>query len=377
MNILLGITGGVAAFKSASILRLLTEKGHQVKVVATENALRFIGETTLANLSKNKVNIDLYEDTEQGAHIELAEWADKILIAPATASLIGRLANGIATDLLTNVVMASSSPVTIAPAMHSNMYTNKATTENLQKLLDQGVRVIEPTVGRLSGGDSGIGRLPEPAEIIAGFLAGPLSGLRAVVTLGGTREPIDSVRYIGNRSSGKQGLAFAKNLRDQGAHVVVISANVEIGITGFEVISANTHEQMKQQLENISCDILIMSAAVSDFSVSNSGEKLQRQNNQQLKLTPTKDLVQAFKQSNPETLVLGFSVADAAADWLSIAREKKSSKGLDFLFANTEEAFESDSNSGYLIGEDEIKLEGSKDHIAKLCIAEISKQLLK
>jgi len=171
LRILLGVTGGVAAFKSASIIRGLVDLGHEVRVIATQNALNFIGETTLANLSRNKVHVDLYADTEEGAHIELADWAEKVLIAPATASLIGRYANGIATDLLTNVLMATSAPVTIAPAMHSNMYMNQATQENLRRLKERGIVEIEPVVGRLSGNDSGIGRLPELNILFSSFLA--------------------------------------------------------------------------------------------------------------------------------------------------------------------------------------------------------------
>jgi phosphopantothenoylcysteine decarboxylase/phosphopantothenate--cysteine ligase len=377
LNILLGVTGGVAAFKSASILRLLTEKDHQVKVVATENALRFIGETTLANLSKNKVNVDLYADTEEGAHIELANWAEKILIAPATASLLGRLANGIATDLLTNVVMASNAPVTIAPAMHSNMYTNPATISNIEKLSAQGIDIIQPDVGRLSGADTGIGRLPEPEDIIGYFLGGPLSGIKVAVTLGGTQEPIDSVRYLGNKSSGKQGLSFAKELRNQGAEVTVLAANFDVDLRGFDVVSATTHQQMKHELDNLQCDVLVMAAAISDFTVDTSEQKLPRANQQQLTLIPTEDLVKRFKESNPKTLVFGFSVTDSSVDWLSVARDKKSRKGLDFLFANSTEAFGEDLNTGYLLGENELDMSGSKDEIAKLCVTEISKQLLK
>lgn len=378
MNILLGITGGVAAFKAASILRLLTEQGHQVRVVATENALRFIGETTLANLSKHKVNIDLYADAEEGAHIELAAWADKVIIAPATASLIGRLANGIATDLLTNVVMATDSQVTIAPAMHSNMYTNQATQANLQKLRDQGVQIIEPVVGRLSGKDSGIGRLPEPEDIVGRFIENlPLAGLNAVVTLGGTREAIDSVRFIGNRSSGKQGMAFAKALRDQGANVSLISSNLSVETEGFDSTEASSYQAMSEALKSVECDFLVMAAAVSDFTLTGSSQKLERSSEVSLSLTPTEDLIQRFKKANPQTIVLGFSVADEDTDWLAKAREKKTEKGLEYLFANTVSAFEDDDSHGVLIGEEEIEMSGSKQEIAKLCIDHIRKALLK
>jgi len=217
LHILLGVTGGIAAFKAATLIRAFTEHGHQVRVIATENALRFIGEPTLANLSNNKVHSDLYSETESGAHIELADWADKIIVAPATASFLGRIANGIATDLLTNVIMASDAQVFIAPAMHSNMYTNPATVQNISLLKSRGMLVIEPEVGRLSGEDTGVGRLPDPEHIVSQVLGtGPLAGMKAIVTLGGTQEAVDSVRYLGNRSSGKQGMSFAKALQNLG-----------------------------------------------------------------------------------------------------------------------------------------------------------------
>ncbi len=378
MRILLGITGGVAAFKAASIIRLLTEQGHQVRVIATENALRFIGETTLANLSKNKVNVDLYADTDEGAHIELADWAERVLIAPATASVIGRLANGIATDLLTNVVLATSAPVTIAPAMHSNMYLNPATQENLEKLKARGVEIIEPSVGRLSGNDSGIGRLPEPEDIVHSFMGVlPLAGIRAVVTMGGTRESIDSVRYIGNHSSGKQGMAFARALRDLGAEVKLIKAHTTVDTRGYETVSVSSHADLQKAMAESNCDLLIMAAAVSDFKVATNDKKLDRDSPQSISLQPTEDLVAEFKKNNPETIVLGFSVADSSADWLEKARAKRSSKGLEFLFANTTEAFDSDITHAFLIAEEELEFSGNKDVVAREVMQVIQKAILK
>lgn len=378
MRILLGVTGGVAAFKAASIIRLLTEQGHQVRVIATENALRFIGETTLANLSKNKVNVDLYADTDEGAHIELADWAERVLIAPATASVIGRLANGIATDLLTNVVLATSAPVTIAPAMHSNMYLNPATQENLEKLKVRGVEIIEPSVGRLSGNDSGIGRLPEPEDIVHSFMGVlPLAGIRAVVTMGGTRESIDSVRYIGNHSSGKQGMAFARALRDLGAEVKLIKAHTTVDTRGYETVSVSSHADLQKAMAESNCDLLIMAAAVSDFKVATNDKKLERDSPQSISLQPTEDLVAEFKKNNPETIVLGFSVADSSADWLEKARAKRSSKGLEFLFANTTEAFDSDTTHAFLIAEDELEFSGNKDVVAREVTQVIQKAILK
>ncbi len=375
MRILLGVTGGVAAFKSASIIRGLVDLGHDVRVIATKNALNFIGETTLANLSRNKVHVDLYADTEEGAHIELAEWAEKVLVAPATASLIGRYANGIATDLLINVLMATSAPVTIAPAMHSNMYTNQATQENLRRLRGRGVIEIEPVVGKLSGNDSGVGRLPEPEHIVQQFLGEhPLAGLRAVVTLGGTQEPIDTVRYIGNRSSGIQGLAFAKTLQDLGAEVRLIAANVSVATGNFETISAVSFEAMEKALNDTECEFLVMAAAVGDYRVESSAGKLPRAE-QTLTLKPNDDLVKKFKNANPSTTVLAFSVADQQEDWVGVGREKKLAKGVDYLLANSTTAFESEESVACLIGDDELMLEGSKQEIASKAIDHIKNSL--
>lgn len=375
MRILLGITGGVAAFKSASIIRGLVDLGHDVRVIATKNALNFIGEITLANLSRNKVHVDLYADTEEGAHIELADWAEKVLVAPATASLIGRYANGIATDLLTNVLMATSAPVTIAPAMHSNMYTNQATQENLRRLRERGVIEIEPVVGRLSGNDSGVGRLPEPDHIVGKFLGErALAGLRAVVTLGGTQEPIDTVRYIGNRSSGIQGLAFAKALQDMGAEVRLIAANVSVATGNFETITAVSFDALEKALNDIECDFLVMAAAIGDYRVESSAGKLPRAE-QTLTLKPNDDLVKKFKNANPSTTVLAFSVADQHEDWVRVGREKKLAKGVDYLLANSTAAFESEETVACLIGDDELMLEGSKQEIASKALDHIKNSL--
>jgi phosphopantothenoylcysteine decarboxylase/phosphopantothenate--cysteine ligase len=378
LRILLGITGGVAAFKSASILRLLIDRGHEVRVVATDNALQFIGETTLANLSGHKVNKELYQNTEDGAHIELAEWAEKILIAPLTASTLGRLANGIATDLLTNVVMASSSELTVAPAMHSNMYTSAPTQKNLQALREHGVVIIEPVVGRLSGGDSGIGRLPEPEQIVDSFLGDlPLSGISACVTLGGTQEPLDPVRFIGNRSSGKQGLAFANELRSLGASVKIIAANVDLPSSNIEVSTVTTFEDLDAEMANLHCDLLVMAAAVSDYSVEKSSTKIERSDELELRLVPTPDLVAKFKKNNPSTTVLAFSVGDDDSDWLAQARLKQKNKGVEFVFANTTQTFGSETNSGVLICEKEYEMSGTKSEIAKQVLKIIQKSLVK
>lgn len=373
MHILLGVTGGIAAFKAATLIREFSGRGHQVRVIATENALRFIGEPTLANLSKNKVHSDLYGETENGAHIELATWADKIVIAPATASFIGRMANGIATDLLTNVVMASDASVYLAPAMHSNMYTNPATVANLAVLRSRGMLVIEPEIGRLSGEDTGIGRLPEPKDVASLVLSdGLLSGIRAVVTLGGTSEPIDSVRYLGNRSSGKQGMAFARALQRLGAEVFLIAANTTVSTQGFQVSEVNSHKQMQSELSKRECDLLVMAAAVSDFTVKLHPGKITRDRELQLTLIPTEDIVSGYKETHPNTFVLAFCAADSETDWLETAKRKMVTKGVDAMFANTEQAFDADINQAFLISSAEIPLSGSKQDVAIQAVSHIA-----
>ena len=376
MHILLGVTGGIAAFKAATLIRAFTEHGHQVRVIATENALRFIGEPTLANLSNNKVHSDLYSETESGAHIELADWADKIIVAPATASFLGRIANGIATDLLTNVIMASDAQVFIAPAMHSNMYTNPATVQNISLLKSRGMLVIEPEVGRLSGEDTGVGRLPDPEQIVSQVLGtGPFAGMKAIVTLGGTQEAVDSVRYLGNRSSGKQGMSFAKALQNLGAQVLVIAANPTVAVLGFDVIKVTTHRQLQTELLGRKCDLLVMAAAVSDFEVKTQSGKLSRNSEQHLSLIPTEDIVAAYKEQNPDTYVLAFSAAESETDWIQTARDKKIQKGVEAVFANTEHAFESDSTTAVLIADSEVELSGTKDYVANRAVSHIANSL--
>ncbi|MTA95018.1 MAG: bifunctional phosphopantothenoylcysteine decarboxylase/phosphopantothenate--cysteine ligase CoaBC, partial [Actinobacteria bacterium] len=232
-NVIVGVTGGIAAYKSASLIRLFTEAGHNVQVVATENATRFIGKVTLEALSHNRVEMidpDLFTDVEGVKHVALAKSADLVVIAPATASFIAKIAAGIADDLLTTTVLTASCPIVIAPAMHTEMWDNKATVQNVSLLKTRGYQVVEPGVGRLTGEDSGVGRLAEPVDIFEAAIVNlgnkPLAGVRVLVTAGGTRERIDPARYVGNYSSGKQGIAFARAAKDLGATVHIIAANV-------------------------------------------------------------------------------------------------------------------------------------------------------
>ncbi|MEY4492389.1 MAG: hypothetical protein RL085_800, partial [Actinomycetota bacterium] len=229
-RIVLGVTGGIAAYKATAIIRLLTEAGHSVKVIPTQNALRFIGATTLEALSHNAVDPDLYTDVDSVKHIALAQEADLVIVAPATASFLARLASGVADDLLGNTLLATTAPVLVAPAMHTEMWFNAATQANVATLTSRNITILEPDAGRLTGEDSGVGRLPEPEVIVETALGllqtQDLIGQHFVITAGGTQEPIDPVRYIGNHSSGKQGIAIAKAAAHRGAKVTLIGANI-------------------------------------------------------------------------------------------------------------------------------------------------------
>jgi phosphopantothenoylcysteine decarboxylase/phosphopantothenate--cysteine ligase len=275
LQILVGVTGGIAAYKAAGVIRGFTELGHSVKVLPTQNALRFVGATTLEALSHNKVDPDLYTDVDSVKHIALAQEADLVVVAPATAAFIARYATGIADDLLLNVLLATKAQVVIAPAMHTEMWQHPATAANIATLRARGVVVIEPAVGRLTGDDSGPGRLPEPEQIVSEALEfltpKDLAGVRITIAAGGTREPIDTVRYIGNRSSGKQGLALADAASSRGAMVTLIAINLEQDLSRFENVelvstTAELEVALKSNLK--SADVVLMPAAVSDFRSS-------------------------------------------------------------------------------------------------------------
>ena len=271
-EVILGIGAGIAAYKSADVLRRLQDQGFGVTVVPTPSSLNFVGAATWEALSHRAVTTQVWEKVEEVRHISLAKEADYFLIAPATADLIARLAGGRADDLLTNLVLASDVPKMIVPAMHPSMWLDSATVANVAILRSRGFHVMEPEVGRLTGSDSGQGRFPETMSIVKEFLAvtgvhRDLEGKNIIVTAGGTREAIDPVRFIGNRSSGKQGISVAKAAVKRGAQVNLIAANVEIeNLDGVQITHVVTAAQMLKALESSfgSCDILVMSAAVAD-----------------------------------------------------------------------------------------------------------------
>ena len=382
---MVGVTGGIAAYKSAPLIRLFSEAGHSVQVVATNNAFKFIGKTTLEALSGNPISIvdpDLFTDVDQVKHIALAKSTDLIVIAPATASFIAKMTSGIADDLLTTTVLAATCPVIVAPAMHTEMWENKATTANIETLTLRGITIVWPAVGRLTGEDSGAGRLAEPEEIFETALAalgGPLSGKRVLVTAGGTREPIDAARFIGNFSSGKQGVAFARAAKLLGADVELIAANIDDSLTsGLKTINVGSALELSQALgaKLGSYDILVMAAAVADYKpIESTSTKLKRSElgeELNLSLVANPDIlaetVKRLKSSATKAVVVGFA-AEASNDLESLAKIKLAAKGCDYLIAN-------DISDGKVFGKDHTELVlvsqsgsntfvGSKQSVAK------------
>ena len=379
MRILLGITGGIAAYKAAGLVRGFSELGHEVTVLPTENALRFIGKPTLEALSGNPIDIDMYSDVASVRHVELGQQADLIVVAPATASFLARLATGLADDLLMNAVLASAAPVVVCPAMHSEMWTNPATQSNVATLIDRGIVVMNPASGRLTGDDSGPGRLPEVEEILE-FVTNRLllSGKKVLVTAGGTREPIDSVRFLGNSSSGKQGIEVAKAARDAGADVTLIAANVSVPLPkGVKVENVSTVAEMSAAMKP-GFDVLVMAAAVSDFHVANRTDgKLPSKVIPNLVLGENPDLVARYSSDNPETLVCGFALEDAQGPELSFrAKQKLGRKGLNMIVANSLSALSSDSNEVLVVdATGEQAFSGSKREIAQALIRLIAAKL--
>ncbi|MEY5023374.1 MAG: bifunctional phosphopantothenoylcysteine decarboxylase/phosphopantothenate--cysteine ligase CoaBC [Actinomycetota bacterium] len=377
MRILLGITGGIAAYKAANLIRGLSELGHEVTVVPTENALRFIGKPTLEALSGHAIETDMYQDVAQVRHVELGQQADLILIAPATASFLARFAAGIADDLMLNAVLASKAPVIVCPAMHTEMWLNPATQANVATLVSRGVRVMEPASGRLTGDDSGPGRLPEVAEIIEFAIAGlPLKGKHVIVTAGGTREPIDSVRYIGNSSSGRMGIELAKAARNAGAQVSLIAANIDLPLPkGIAVTHVSTVDELELAMDR-ECDVMIMAAAVSDFRVQNPYlGKLKRSNGLNLELTPTKDLIANYAANHPNSIHIAFALAEETKERLiEIARGKLWDKSVTAVIGNSFEALgNKDTLVQFVTQDDAIELSGSKAEVSKSILELVSK----
>jgi len=362
MRIVLGIGGGIAAYKSAVLLRLLTEAGHHVVPMPTRAALEFVGAPTWEALSGEPVSTDVFDRVDTVNHVRQGQAADLVIVAPATADLLARAAHGLADDLLTTTLLATEAPVLLAPAMHTQMWENPAVRENVAALRRQGRHVLDPASGRLTGQDTGPGRLPDPEAIRDAALAlvaepartptrPSLSGLRAVVSTGGTQEPLDPVRFLGNRSSGKQGLAVARALQAAGAQVDLVAGHTEVALPedaeGLSVHRVSTALELQEAMQRLSreADVVVMAAAVADFRPAEIAEsKIKKTDDDNdaptIVLTRNPDilrgLVQARDDSGREQLIVGFAAetGDAQTDPLEFGRAKLVRKGCDLLCVN-------------------------------------------
>ncbi|HUX71829.1 MAG TPA: bifunctional phosphopantothenoylcysteine decarboxylase/phosphopantothenate--cysteine ligase CoaBC, partial [Cellulomonadaceae bacterium] len=328
MRIVLGVAGGIAAYKSVLLLRLLREAGHDVRVVPTRSALQFVGRATWEALSGEPVTAEVFEDVDEVAHVAIGRAADLVVVAPATADLLARAASGRADDLLTATLLTAGCPVLLAPAMHSEMWAHPATRSNVATLRSRGVHVLEPDSGRLTGADSGPGRLPEPESLMAAALAlvpsrpDDLSGRRVVISTGGTREPLDPVRYLGNRSSGRQGYALAAAAVARGADVVVVAANVALPPpAGVHLVAVETAAELRDAVREaaLGADAVVMAAAVADFRpVRAEDAKIKKTTGVpvlSVDLVETVDvLAELVADRRPGRVVVGFAAETGDAD---------------------------------------------------------------
>ena len=387
-EVVLGVGGGIAAYKSCDLLRRLKDHGYAVTVVPTPSSLNFVGSATWEALSGRKVTSEVFESVEEVRHVSLAKKANFIIIAPATADLIARISAGRADDLLTNVVLASNSPILIVPAMHPEMWNDAATKANVQTLRSRGYHVMDPDVGALTSGDVGQGRFPETARILEEFSSltqsrADLLGKKVLITAGGTREAIDPVRFIGNQSSGKQGYAVARAALQRGAEVTLIAANTSLSdIEGVRIIKVESASQMLSSLESefSQADILVMSAAVADARPSQIADmKIKKSDYTNIALVENPDLLRTIAASKKGQIIVGFA-AETSED-LQVAREKMDAKGADVLYLNDVSAgdiFNSETTHGFILakGKEPSKVsQTTKDTLAHQLLDEALLQL--
>jgi phosphopantothenoylcysteine decarboxylase/phosphopantothenate--cysteine ligase len=393
-RIIVGVAGGIAAYKACSVVRQLTEAGHQVRVVPTESALKFVGAATFEALSGQPVRTGVFEDVPEVPHVRIGQEADLVVVAPATADVLARAVSGRADDLLTATLLTARCPVLFAPAMHTEMWLHPATCENVATLRRRGAVVLEPASGRLTGADSGPGRLPEPEEIttFAGLLldradAMPydLAGVKMLVTAGGTREPLDPVRFIGNRSSGKQGYAVARVAAQRGADVTLIAGNTA-GLAdpaGVDVVHIGSATQLRDAVSKHAPDanVLVMAAAVADFRpthVATTKIKKGASEPSSIDLVRNDDVLAGAVHARSDgqlpnmRAIVGFAAetGDANGDVLFHARAKLRRKGCDLLVVNAVgegRAFEVDNNDGWLLSAD--GTESALEHGSKTLMA--------
>lgn len=347
MRVVVGVTGGIACYKAVSVVRELVLLGHDVHVVPTHSALSFVGRATWEAISRNPVDADVFSGVDQVRHVSLGQSADVVIVAPATAHFLAQYANGLAPDLLGTTLLATTAPVVVAPAMHTEMWEHPATQHNLNTLIGRGVTVIGPASGRLTGNDVGPGRMAEPDDIVRGALAlvlpQPLFGKRVVISAGGTREALDPVRFIGNRSSGHMGIALAEQAARRGAEVTLVHAPLEVpvpsGVRGIPVTTAaDMHTAMLA--ESPTADIVIMAAAVADWFVSEpAARKVSKSSDDTWTITlqKTPDIVADLAQRRPDgQIIVGFAAETVATDdeLITRAQAKLDAKRCDVIVAN-------------------------------------------
>jgi len=350
--VVLGVTGGIAAYKSADLIRRLKEQDLDVQVITTKSALKFVGETTFAALSGHPVISDIWNNAHEVEHVNVAKKADAIVVAPATADFLAHLAYGFANDVLLATLLVAKCPIILAPAMHTEMWENSATKENVATLRKRGFLVLDPAVGKLTGEDSGVGRLPDTTEIAQvvrqvinrknANLGKDLVGLNVLISAGGTREAIDPVRFIGNRASGKQGVALALSALSRGAKVTLVGANLSVNVpAGVEFISANTAKEMQEQMQLRagSADVVIMNAAVADYFIANPDENKIKKKDEKLtiELDKTTDILSVLADSKPiKQYLVGFAAETTTDDddLIASAKSKLESKKADLIVGN-------------------------------------------
>ena len=386
-SVVLGVSGGIAAYKAVELLRQLSEAGHRVRVVPTAAALEFVGAPTWAALSGQPATASTWDDVAEVPHVRIGQEADLVVVAPATADLLARAAHGLADDLLTSTLLTARCPVVMAPAMHTEMWEHPATQANVALLRARGTLVLDPDVGRLTGRDSGRGRLPDPAEIARvcervlarGALAPDLAGRRVLVSAGGTREHLDPVRYLGNRSSGKQGHALARAAVARGAEVVLVTAAGLPDVPGTAVVRVTSAQELRDAVLTAApaCDAVVMAAAVADYRpVERLATKRKKTGGLTVELVQTPDvLAELGRDRRAGQVLVGFAAetGDAEGGVLEHGRAKLARKGCDLLVVNEvgepghPTGFEGEQNAATVLGADGSSTEvplGSKDALA-------------
>lgn len=364
MNIVVGVTGGIAAYKTVHLVRLLVKAGHDVTVVPTADALRFVGTPTWESISRNPVTTSVHEDVARVRHVALGQAAELVIVAPATANTLAKMAAGLADDLLGTTLLATTAPVVVAPAMHTEMWRHASTQANIATLVSRGVHVVGPAEGELTGGDSGPGRMVEPEELMDAALAAlsprDLAGVRVVISAGGTREPVDPVRFLGNRSSGRQGVALAAAAAARGAKVLLVAANVSgdvlaaASLPAIKVVPVGTAAELGDAMRDAAAnaDVIVMAAAVADYRPAVvAGAKLTKEAGAltSIELVENEDVLMSLAANRREgQTIVGFAAESDDAELAQRARRKLERKGADLLVVNTvgwHEGFETADNS--------------------------------